>query len=57
MILTGGRFFTGGVKRRSDEATEWGWFAPDALPEPLLPYARVWLVDAASDTGSGPVIR
>jgi len=47
----------GGTLRGSDEGMEWGWFAPGALPEPLLPYARVWLADAASAPGSAPVIR
>jgi 8-oxo-dGTP diphosphatase len=35
-----------GVLRGSDEGLAWGWFAPDALPADLLPYARVWLADA-----------
>jgi 8-oxo-dGTP diphosphatase len=48
---------TGGVLRGSDEAVEWGWFAPCSLPEPLLPYARVWLADAAAVPGGEPLIR
>jgi 8-oxo-dGTP diphosphatase len=48
---------TGGTLRGSDEGMEWGWFAPWDLPEPLLPYARVWLADAASGPDSEPVIR
>jgi 8-oxo-dGTP diphosphatase len=48
---------TGGTLRGSDEGTEWGWFAPSDLPEPLLPYARVWLADAASVPVGEPVIR
>ena len=47
---------TGGRLRGSDEGLAWSWFAADALPEPLLPYARVWLADAAS-AGPGPAIR
>jgi ADP-ribose pyrophosphatase YjhB (NUDIX family) len=30
----------------SNEGLEWAWFAPQRLPEGLLPYARVWLQDA-----------
>jgi ADP-ribose pyrophosphatase YjhB (NUDIX family) len=48
---------TGGRLRGSDEGTEWGWFLPSDLPEPLLPYARVWLADAASAPSGEPVIR
>lgn len=48
---------TGGVLSGSDEGTEWGWFAPNDLPKPLLPYARVWLADALVDMASAPVIR
>ena len=46
----------GGVLHGSDEGTAWEWFAPDALPEPLLPYARIWLADAAV-AGPDPIIR
>jgi 8-oxo-dGTP diphosphatase len=48
---------TGRTLRGSDEGMAWGWFAPGDLPEPLLPYARVWLADAASAPGSEPAIR
>lgn len=30
----------------SDEGLAWEWFSPDALPDDLLPYARVWISDA-----------
>jgi 8-oxo-dGTP diphosphatase len=48
---------TGGTLQGSDEGVQWDWFAPDDLPEPLLPYARVWLADAATTSGPAPVIR
>ncbi len=48
---------TGGALHGSDEGTEWGWYAPDEMPDPLLPYAKVWLADTASDASSGPIIR
>lgn len=35
-----------GQLKGSDEGTAWEWFAPDMLPEPLLPYADRWLKDA-----------
>lgn len=38
--------------RGTPEATRWAWCDPDAWPEPLLPYARIWLIDALGD---GPV--
>jgi ADP-ribose pyrophosphatase YjhB (NUDIX family) len=38
-----------GTLQGSMEGTAWEWFQPDALPEDLLPYARVWLQDALSD--------
>lgn len=41
----------GGELRGSDEGLEWTWFAPDALPEGLLPYAKAWLGDALRDSG------
>ena len=47
---------TGGRLRGSDEGRAWSWFAADALPKPLLPYARVWLADAAA-ADPGPAIR
>ncbi len=37
---------TSDVVRGSAEGRRWAWFAPDALPEPLLPYTRQWLADA-----------
>ncbi len=46
----------GGTLRGSDEGLEWGWFAPGALPDGLLPYARVWLADALADR-RGVVVR
>lgn len=45
----------GGTLRGSDEGLEWGWFAPGSLPQPLLPYAEVWLRDAL--TSQPPVVR
>jgi hypothetical protein len=33
----------------SDEGSAWGWFAPDALPNPLLPYARKWIQDTLDE--------
>ena len=47
---------TAGDLRGSDEGSAWDWFPPDALPEDLLPYARIWLADAAKD-GSDPIVR
>jgi ADP-ribose pyrophosphatase YjhB (NUDIX family) len=47
----------GGTLRGSDEGTEWGWFSPSDLPQPLLPYARVWLADAASAPSGEALIR
>ena len=38
-----------GTLAGSDEGLAWEWFAPDALPDDLLPYARVWLADALSN--------
>ena len=35
-----------GTPTTSDEVSEVGWFAPDALPEPLLPKHRQRLLDA-----------
>lgn len=34
----------------SSEGRAWEWFEPSALPEGLLPYARVWLADATEET-------
>jgi 8-oxo-dGTP pyrophosphatase MutT (NUDIX family) len=42
--------------RGNDEGRAWEWFAPDALPASLLPYARVWLADAMQHR-SRPFIR
>jgi 8-oxo-dGTP diphosphatase len=39
----------GGRLEGSNEGMAWEWFAPEGLPEPLLPYAEVWLCDALSD--------
>jgi len=39
----------GGSFVGSDEGLAWDWFAPDALPPDLTPYARVWLADALAD--------
>lgn len=41
---------TAGRLQGSDEGSAWDWFPPDALPEDLLPYARIWLADAAKDS-------
>lgn len=35
-----------GTLHGNDEGLAWGWFAPDALPDGLTAYARVWLADA-----------
>jgi len=40
----------------SDEGSAWGWFAPDALPTPLLPYAREWIQDTLAGRSS-PFVR
>jgi ADP-ribose pyrophosphatase YjhB (NUDIX family) len=48
--VAGGRF------AGSDEGLEWSWFAPDALPDDLTPYARVWLRDALAG-GAAPAVR
>jgi len=40
----------------AEEGRAWRWFAPDALPEALTPYARVWLADALAD-GPAVVVR
>lgn len=47
---------TAGRLQGSDEGSAWDWFPPDALPEDLLPYARIWLADAAAH-GSDPIVR
>ncbi len=38
-----------GTFRGSDEGLAWEWFAPDALPDGLTTYARVWLADALAE--------
>ncbi len=38
-----------GELKGSSEGTEWKWFAPDRLPENLLPYAQVWINDTLED--------
>lgn len=40
----------------SEEGLAWEWFAREALPTDLLPYARRWLDDALSDRRV-PVVR
>ncbi|MBN1140866.1 MAG: NUDIX domain-containing protein [Deltaproteobacteria bacterium] len=39
-----------GTMKGSEEGTEWGWFPSERLPSNLLPYARVWLADALTDS-------
>jgi ADP-ribose pyrophosphatase YjhB (NUDIX family) len=46
----------GGTLAGSDEGLDWGWFAPDAVPDDLTAYARVWLDDAAR-CGATIVVR
>ena len=46
----------GGTFVGSDEGLAWDWFAPDALPDALTPYARVWLCDALGG-GAGVAVR
>lgn len=48
---------TGGALRGAGEGMDWAWFVPTDLPEPLLPYARIWLSDAVSQSSPGPRIR
>ena len=38
-----------GELKGSAEGRAWKWFEPSALPEDLLPYARVWLTDASEE--------
>lgn len=47
---------SGGILAGSDEGLAWGWFAPDALPENLTAYARVWLADALAEAAQ-PFVR
>ena len=44
-----------GTLHGSDEGLSWEWFDPHRLPDPLLPYARVWLDDAF--TADAPRVR
>lgn len=37
---------SGGTLAGNDEGLDWDWFSPDALPDDLTAYARVWLADA-----------
>ena len=47
-----------GTLEGSDEGLAWDWFAPEALPLDLLPYARVWLMDALADCeADAPPVR
>ena len=39
----------GGTLIGNDEGLDWAWFPPDALPDDLTAYARVWLADALAD--------
>ena len=49
---------TSGTLEGSAEGLAWDWFAPEALPPDLLPYARVWLADALVDAeAGGPPVR
>lgn len=38
----------GGAVAGNDEGLAWEWFAPESLPDGLLPYAQHWLADALS---------
>lgn len=40
----------------SDEGSAWGWFAPEVLPAPLLPYAQKWIQDTLSGH-SKPIVQ
>jgi 8-oxo-dGTP pyrophosphatase MutT (NUDIX family)/ubiquinone/menaquinone biosynthesis C-methylase UbiE len=42
---------TGGELALNDEVTEFGWFAPDRLPEDLIPLIAQRVRDAARETG------
>jgi 8-oxo-dGTP diphosphatase len=46
IVLTFWCHLAKGKPGTSDEVSEVGWFAPDALPEPLLPKHRQRLLDA-----------
>lgn len=45
-----------GTLEGSPEGREWGWYGPDRLPSPVLPYARRWIRDALGSDGT-PVVR
>lgn len=45
-----------GQLEESEEGSAWGWFAPEALPAQLLPYAREWLQDTLAGH-SNPLVR
>lgn len=47
---------TAGVPTTSPEATELGWFAPDALPSPINPY-QVLRIDDAVHNGPSAALR
>lgn len=47
---------TGGELRGSDEGLEWRWFAPDDLPDGLLPYSKAWLDDALRGADGGETV-
>ncbi len=40
----------------SDEGLDWGWYEPEGLPDPLLPYAERWLTDTLAGHAR-PVVR
>ena len=46
----------GGTLVGNDEGLAWAWFAPDALPDDLTSYARVWLADGLAD-GADVVVK
>jgi len=46
----------GGALVGSSEGLDWAWFAPNALPAELTPYARVWLADALGG-GAAAAVR
>lgn len=46
----------GGTFSGSSEGLDWDWFAPARLPEPLTPYAQIWLADGLRSTAA-PVLR
>jgi len=38
----------------TDEGSAWSWFSLGELPEPLLPYAKMWISDGSADE---PLLR